>query len=155
MKVIITKNICDACGKEILGERHYMMNIGFSDNWEDEAEISQQLTTKDLCQDCYDTIMALIGEKPVQKERATADKTSKSRGNYDKDLVRDLWAQGLTYKQIVAKTGYKMHNVVYAMRSMTEKERQEWKDKYVKEIKEEEPGLTYTTDANGMVISIK
>lgn len=57
MKIIIEKYVCDICGKEVNAtDRRYMITLGNSENWTDEAKISEDTIQKDLCHECYKTI---------------------------------------------------------------------------------------------------
>lgn len=160
MKIIIERHVCDACGMEMKSERHYMINLGVSDSWDEDAVISEQLTKKDLCHDCYKTIMSLIGEQTVDEKRNENQSPCKrTKGNYDVNLIKKLWAKGYMHKQIVAMANCKIHHVNYVISKMTDEEKQKLKDTYsvFADVRKEESdaGIEFTMDANGMITSIK
>ena len=75
MKIIIEKYVCDICGKEVNAtDRRYMITLGNSENWTDEAKISEDTIQKDLCHECYKTIAQLIG---VMLIRGVVDEDSR------------------------------------------------------------------------------
>ena len=142
MKIIIEKYVCDICGKEVNAtDRRYMITLGNSENWTDEAKISEDTIQKDLCHECYKTIAQLIGVKSAVDEQANADtRCGGRRQPVDKEAIKELWARGLTHVQIAARLCLKVHQVSYVVGRLTEEERIELLDKYSahkEEIQEE------------------
>lgn len=162
MKIIIEKYVCDICGKEVNAtDRRYMITLGNSENWTDEAKISEDTIQKDLCHECYKTIAQLIGVKSATDEQTTVDtQRSGRRQPVDKDAIKELWARGLTHGQIADRLHLKVHQVSYVVGCMKEEERIELLDKYSahkEEIQEEHEsiGMKFTTDADGLIISVE
>ena len=98
--------------------------------------------------------------KPTVKEQVPDNKPRKRRnGSIDKELVTELWAQGLTYEQIRAKTNATNSQIRYIVKKLTEEERIALRDKYSirGNIREEQNpfGMRITTDADGCVISVE
>lgn len=163
MKIVIEKYVCDVCGAEVTDGRHYVINMGLSVSGSGDAKI-ETLFKKDLCHDCANIIAQLIEGKTdsVKEEQESEPKHERLDGRkhrLDKDLIKELWARGLTYKQITAKTGYTNAQITYVINRTTKEEREALKEQYSprKEIQEEDynEGITYTTDENGLVISMK
>ena len=162
MKIIIEKYVCDACGKEVNAtDRHYMINLGSSENWTGEAKISDDHIQKDLCHDCYKTIMQLIGVKPAVEEQIPANEVRGGRTqSYDKEIIKELWARGLTHRQIADRLCLNVHQVSYVVGRLTEEEKTALLDKYSahKNVIQEEInsiGMKIVTDAEGFVISVE
>ena len=132
MKIIIEKYVCDVCGKEVKAtDRHYMINLGSSDNWTNEAKISEDSIQKDLCHECYNTIMQLIGAKSAVEEQISAIETRGGRTqSHDKETIKELWARGLTHRQIADRLCLKVHQVSYVVGRLTEEEKSALLDKY-------------------------
>lgn len=162
MKIIIEKYVCDVCGKEVKAtDRHYMINLGSSENWTDEAKISEDIIQKDLCHECYKTIAQLIGVKSVAKEQASVNEPCDGRRQpYDKETIKELWARGLSHRQIAERMLLKVYQVSYVIGRLTEEEKAALLDKYSahkNDIQEEHDtiNMKVTTDAEGRVISIE
>lgn len=162
MKIIIEKYVCDVCGKEVEAtDRHYMINLGSSENWTDEAKIGEDSIQKDLCHDCYKTIAQLIGEKPAVEEQIPTIETRGGRTqSHDKETIKELWARGLTRKQIADRLCLKVHQVSYVIGRLTEEEKTTLLDMYSAHkpgIQEEHNtiGVKVTTDEAGFVIAVE
>lgn len=162
MKIIIEKYVCDVCGKEVkVTDRHYMINLGISENWTDEAKIVEDTIQRDLCHECYKTITQLIGVKSAVEEQIPTNEPCDGRKHpYDKDAIKELWARGLTHRQISDRLSLKVHQVSYVIGRLTEEEKRELLDKYSahKNDIQEEPEsnrMKITTDAEGLIISVE
>lgn len=87
-------------------------------------------------------------------------KRSGLRQPVDKDAIKELWARGLTHGQIADRLRLKVHQVSYVVGRLTEEERIELREKYSahkEEIQEEREsiGMKFTTDADGLIISVE
>ena len=156
MKVVVEKYVCDGCGKELdTTKRHYVISFGTSDSWNDVETHAQH--RKDVCSNCYKTILSLVGNGSIENELTPIKRNYTNKASYDKDLIKELWAQGLTYKEISAKLGVKTNQILYVVKHMSEKERKDLKDKYITNVIEEEriPRMEVTTDQQGYVLSVK
>lgn len=157
MKVVVEKYVCDGCGKELdTTKRHYMISFGASDSWTDvEKHVPQH--RKDVCCNCYKTFLSLVGDGSVEIEPIPTKRNYTNKASYDKDAIKELWGQGLSYKEISAKLGVKMDQILYVVKHMSEKERKDLKDKYITNVIEEEriPRMEVTTDQQGYVLSVK
>lgn len=161
MKIIIEKYVCDICKKEVnANDRHYMINLGSSDNWTDENKIGEDAIQKDLCHECYKTIAQLIGvESAAKKQIPTKESCDGRKHPYDKETIKELWARGLTQKAIADRLHLKAHQVRYVIGKLTEEEKSKLIDAFAphKNGIQEEPkiGMKVITDSEGCVISIE
>ena len=121
MKILFTKYVCDICGKEINpedGRRMVAFGIG---EWDRDEDLSScAVCTKDVCPSCYDTLRSLVGELKVEETKVEPEK-KRGRGNYDANLVVDLWKKGLTRDEIVAKVGCTKAQANYAVKKAQER----------------------------------
>lgn len=160
MKVVIEKYICDACNAEMEHDKHYTIVLGYSSDFTGNSFTdSERVVKKDLCCDCYRTIMSLIDMKKVDEKSLHNNKSIDGRKHkYDKDVVKELWAKGLTYEQIMAKTGAKKSQVTYVVNKMSMEEREALREKYsikTNRIENNNKGvLRVTTDEYGLVTSV-
>ena len=133
MKKIVEMHFCDVCGCEVNTETRCIARLGIYNNWSDDAEINEQ-HEKDLCPDCYKTILQLIGETKVRHEPEEALETRKTnygrRFKYDKEELKKLWAMGLTYNQIADRLHITKPAVCNVITRMSDEEKQAVKDKY-------------------------
>ena len=159
MKVVVEKYICDGCGKELdTDKQHYMISFGTSDSWTNDVENHVPQHRKDVCCNCYKAILSLIGNGSIESEPTPTKRNYTNKASYDKDLIKELWGQGLSYKEISAKLGVKTHQILYVVKNMSEKERKGIKDKYITNnfIEEERiPRMEVTTDQQGYVLTVK
>ena len=162
MKIIIEKYVCDVCGKEVeVTDRHYMINLGISDNWTDEAKIVEDTIQKDLCHECYKTIAQLIGVKSVVEEQAPVNKPCNGRKySRDKETIKELWGRGFSHREIAEKLSLKTHQVSYVLGRLTMEERAELREKHSNQkddIQEEDNSIKMkiVTDAEGFVTSVE
>lgn len=158
MKMVVEKHICDVCGIEVTTDTRYVIELSAKLSWDDNAETDEQNSIKkDLCHDCYKTIGQLLGLKTTHEESKHEEEKPRVKGAYDKDLIKELWAKGFTYKQIQAKTGATISQITYTINKLSKEERQELKDKYAihtKPIHEEEHGrMKVTMDQYGCIMS--
>lgn len=161
MKKIVEMHFCDICGCEVTTEARCIVRLGIYNNWSDDAEINEQ-HEKDLCPDCYKTILQLIGETKVQCESTGSLETQGSnRGkkfDYDKEELKKLWAIGLTYKQIADRLHITRAAVNNVITRMSAEEKQAVKDKYgvIKQhAPEETKRMKVVTDSYGFVQTIE
>ena len=160
MKVVIEKYVCDACNAEIEHDKHYTIVLGDSSDFTGNSFTdSERVVKKDLCCDCYRTIMSLIDMKKADEKSLHNNKSIDGRKHkYNKDVVKELWAKGLTYKQIMAKTGAKKSQVTYVVNKMSMEEREALREKYsikTNHMENNNKGvLRVTTDEYGLVTSI-
>ena len=160
MKVVIEKYVCDACNAEMEHGKHYTIVLGDSSDFTGNSFTdSERVVKKDLCCDCYRAIMSLIDMKKTDEKSFHNNKSIDGRKHkYDKDIVKELWAKGLTYEQIMAKTGLKKHQVCYVICKMSMEEREALREKYSikpNHIENNNKGvLRVTTDEYGLVTSI-
>lgn len=159
MKKIVEMHFCDVCGCEVNTETRCIARLGIYNNWSDDAEINEQ-HEKDLCPDCFKTILQLIGESKVRTElRDDSDNSNvRKRGNYDKEELKKLWAMGLTYQQIADRLHITKGAVNNVVTRMSAEEKQAAKDKYgVKKqhVREETKRMKVVTDDQGFVRSIE
>ena len=161
MKKIVEMHICDICGGDIATETRYIARFGMYNNWSDDAEINEQ-HEKDLCPNCYKTILQLIGESKIQHESDESleirEVARRKRFNYDKEELKRLWAIGLTYQQIADRLHITKAAVCNVICRMSAEEKQDVKDKYCA-IKhrdlEETKRMKVITDEYGFVHSIE
>lgn len=160
MKIVIEKYVCDACNNEMEHDKHYMIVLGgINDFIGNSFADGEHVVKKDLCCDCYKTIMSLIGMKRAdEKPFHIGEPIDGRKHKYDKNLVKELWAKGLTYEQIMIKTGLRRTQVTYVVNKMSIKEREELREKYSIKSKDIENGdkgvLRVTTDGSGFVTSV-
>ena len=161
MKKIVEMHFCDVCGCEVNTETRCVVMLGIYNNWSDDVEINEQ-HEKDLCPDCYKTILQLIGETKVQYESMESLEVSGlNRGKkfkYDKEELKRLWAMGLTYQQIADRLHITKAAVNNVVTRMSAEEKQAAKDKYgaIKhQIPEETKRMKVVTDSYGFVQTIE
>ena len=162
MKIIIEKYVCDVCNKEVnVTDRHYMIKFGSSDNWTDEAKIGEDAIQKDLCHECYNTIIQLIGMKPAVQEQTPVNEPRKGlRYARDKETIMELWGRGFSHSAIAEKLSLKQHQVAYVLGRLTREERAELREKYSNQkddIQEEDNSvkMKIVSDAEGFVTSVE
>ena len=156
MKVVVEKYMCDGCGKELdTNKQHYVISFDTSDSWNDVETHAQH--RKDVCCNCYKAILSLVGNGSIESEPTPTKRNYTNKASYDKESIKELWGQGLSYKEISEKLGVKTHQILYVVKNMSEKERRSIKDKYITNFIEEEriPRMEVTTDQQGYVLSVK
>ena len=159
MKVVIEKYVCDACNAEMEHDKHYTIVLGDSSDFTGNSFTdSERVVKKDLCCDCYRAIMSLIDMKKADEKSLHNKSIDGRKHKYNKDVVKELWAKGLTYEQIMAKTGAKKSQVTYVVNKMSMEEREALREKYsikTNHIENNNKGvLRVTTDEYGLVTSV-
>ena len=160
MKVVIEKYVCDACNAEMEHDKQYAIVLGDSSDFTGNSFTdSERVVKKDLCCDCYRAIMSLIDMKKADEKSFHNNKSIDGRKHkYNKDAIKELWAKGLTYEQIMAKTGAKKSQVTYVVNKMPMEEREALREKYsikTNHIENNNKGvLRVTTDEYGLVTSV-
>ena len=160
MKVVIEKYVCDACNAEMEHDKHYTIVLGDSSDFTGNSFTDSELVVKkDLCCDCYRAIMSLIDMKKADEKSLHNNKSIDGRKHkYNKDVVKELWAKGLTYEQIMAKTGAKNRQVTNVVNKMSMEEREALREKNTTKtnhIENNNKGvLRVTTDEYGLVTSV-
>ena len=159
MKMMIEKHICDVCGCEVTTEQRHTVELGVFNNWSDDAKINKQIK-KDLCCNCYETLMGLINAVEAKEEPkpAVEEKPRKrSKRTYDKEELLKLWAMGLKHHEIAKNLNIGRSTVANAIWQASDEEKEEAKNKYGvhrNRIKEE-PEVRVVTDEYGIVQSIE
>lgn len=160
MKIMVEKHICDICGKEVTTDKRYSITFGVYNSWSDDA-IANQTHQKDLCEDCYETMLGFVDKNEIRDEsKSMNEKPTRKRGDYDKEEVKRLWAMGLKYRQIAQRLNITSSMVCNTIYRMSQEEREEVKEKYGihKNHAQEETEtkrFKVTTDEYGLVHSIE
>lgn len=161
MKIMVEKHICDICGKEVTTDKRYLIIFEEHNNWSNDAtvEYAQQ---KDLCEDCYETMLGFVDKNEIRSEsKSINEEPKRKRGDYDKEEVKRLWVMGLKYRQIASRlniTPSMVRNTIYRM---SKEEKEQAYEKYgihknhVQEDQEEIKRFKVTTDEYGLVHSIE
>ena len=157
MKMMIEKHICDVCGCEVTTEMRYTVAFGTFKNWDDDAETIDQLS-KDLCYECYKTVLGLIGKTEAHDEpKVEPVKQKRVRWHYDEEELLRLWAIGVKYKEIANRLNIPEYIVAKCLVRMSKEEKEAAKDKYCghREHVQEQHRMRVTTDEYGLVRSIE
>ena len=157
MKMMIEKHICDVCGCEVTTETRYTVTFGTFKNWEDDAETIDQIS-KDLCYECYKTVLGLIGKTEAHDEpKVEPVKQKRRRWHYDESELLRLWAIGIHYREISERLGIPEYIVAKHLVRMSKEEKEAAKEKYGVHMKrfQEEHKMKVTTDEYGLVRSIE
>ena len=157
MKMMIEKHICDVCGCEVTTEMRYTVAFGTFKNWNDDAETIDQIN-KDLCYECYKTVLGLISKTEVHDEpEVVATKQKRRRWHYDEGELLRLWAIGVTYKDIANRLNIPEYIVAKHLVRMSKEEKEAAKDKYGVHMQhiQERHNMKVTTDEYGFVHSVE
>lgn len=158
MKIMVEKHICDICGKEVTTDKRYLIIFEEHNNWSNDAtvEFAQQ---KDLCEDCYETMLGFVDKNEIRSEsKSINEEPKRKRGDYDKEEVKRLWAMGLTHSQIAQRLNITLSMVRNTIHRMSQEEKEESKEKYgihINHAQEETKRFKVTTDEYGLVHSIE
>lgn len=103
MKKMVMACMCDLCGKEVNEkETRYVVKFG-SGSWTND--IVQFANEKELCRDCYGTIVELMKPKSETKK---SDKVVKRRGGnvkHDAAEIERLYRKGYSARRIMNELG--------------------------------------------------
>lgn len=158
MKLLVTKCVCDVCGREVNSdENRYMIAFGVG-NWQDDMDISDcAANKKDMCRSCYETLRTLLGEfrtkhcsKPVEKPVKVA------RGDYDKDTIIELWRQGVSYNEIASRANCSRSNVNYVVSLAKKQGLMKYGDiRAAEKLADSDDGMKTVVDQDGLVLAIE
>lgn len=158
MKIMVEKHICDICGKEVTTDKRYSITFGVYNNWSDDT-IANQTHQKDLCEDCYETMLGFVDKNEIQSESKSIDeKPKRKHGDYDKEEVKRLWVMGLKYRQIASRLNITPSMVCNTIYRMSKEEKEQAYEKYgihKNHVQEETTRFKVTTDEYGLVHSIE
>ena len=158
MKIMVEKHICDICGKEVTTDKRYSITFGVYNNWNDDT-IANQTQQKDLCEDCYETMLGFVDKNEIRSEsKSINEEPKRKRGDYDKEEVKRLWVMGLRYRQIASRLNITPSMVCNTIYRMTKEEKEQSYEKYgihKNHVQEETTRLKVTTDEYGLVHSIE
>ena len=163
MKKMVEVGYCDVCGKEIncKGTR-FTIRLG-SGNWNND--ITQLTHEKDLCRECYETVVDLLKFEPEKKTRVIKkreSKTGENRGGsklgsskWPVEEMRKMYCDGCSNGEIAEKLGMPMGSVSWYM-SKFKSEGLIRGENRMPDRKEESPVQFRTVvDANGFVVSVE
>ena len=155
MKVLVTKCVCDVCGKEVSPNAPRFVIAFGKGEWDDVEDIPTMAKVKDACRNCYDTICALVNDPAVDKKSKVEEPAPKRvRGDCDYDKIIELWQKDYSYQDIMNKLGCSRSQVNYAVRKA--KKNGEMRDSTVRKIIESadsNDGITTVVDETGLVVS--
>lgn len=160
MKKIVEMHFCDVCGCEVNTENRYIMRLDTLSNWNYDANIDAT-HEKDLCPDCYNTILQLIGEvKRVDKLAASIEKPKCSTRikHLDKEEIKKMWAYGISNTEIAKRLGASPSTISYHISKWSEEEKDAIRKKYINKTHhnlEETKQMKVIMDEYGFVQSIE
>lgn len=156
MKVLVTKCMCDVCGKEVHpGAPRFVIAFG-TGNWDDAEEIPTTTNVKDMCRSCYDTIRALVNDPEAKKPVEKKEPKKSVRGNCDHDKIIELWKKDYSYQEIINKLGVTYAQINYAVNKAKKNGvmRDSQERKILKSSGIPNDGIEVTVDETGLVVSV-
>ena len=158
MKIMVEKHICDICGKEVTTDKRYSITFEVYNSWGDDA-ITNRIHQKDLCEDCYETMLGFVDKDEIRSEsKSINEEPKRKRGDYDKEEVKRLWVMGLKYRQIASRLNITPSMVCNTIYRMSKEEKEQAYEKYgihKNHVQEDTKRFKVTTDEYGLVHSIE
>lgn len=125
MKKIVEMHFCDICGEEVRTENRYTIRLAALTNWNYDANIDVA-HEKDMCPDCYNTILQLIGEHQADKQPKMLNEPLTKRGKLTEDDMNKLykmWAYGVQQKEIAKRLGVSANTISYHLSRLSEEKK--------------------------------